>query len=229
MSFNVCPLCSDLIEEDYVEGKRADIFHEPELFFSDKKRTYLRCHDCALVFVSPEFHLDLVAEKQEYDLHQNSDTPAYRNFFARLYQPLLIKLNAGDKGLDFGCGPEPVLAKVLQEHGYEVSIYDFFYYPESSVFNACYNFITATEVFEHLYQPRQEFARLWRCLKGGGSLAVMTKLVTDVEAFARWHYKNDPTHVCFFSRETFTWLAKKYSADVEFYGNDVIFLKKQTV
>ena len=45
-------------------------------------------------------------------------------------------------------------------------------------------------------------------------------------AFSRWHYKQDPTHVSFFSRETFTWLAARDGLTVEFIGNDVIILQK---
>jgi hypothetical protein len=54
----------------------------------------------------------------------------------------------------------------------------------------------------------------------------MTKLVIDRDAFATWHYKNDPTHVCFFSVDTFHWLADLWRAKIEFIGNDVIILEK---
>ena len=54
----------------------------------------------------------------------------------------------------------------------------------------------------------------------------MTKLATEAEAFTRWHYKNDPTHVSFFSRDTFRFLAQRDGLEVEFVGNDVILLRK---
>ena len=54
----------------------------------------------------------------------------------------------------------------------------------------------------------------------------MTKQVIDAQAFARWHYIRDPTHVCFFSRETFTWWAARKQAELEFCGADVILLRK---
>jgi len=56
-------------------------------------------------------------------------------------------------------------------------------------------------------------------------LGIMTKLALDREAFACWHYKNDRTHVSFFSRETFTWLAAEWNAELAFVGNDVILLR----
>ena len=46
------------------------------------------------------------------------------------------------------------------------------------------------------------------------------------EAFARWHYKNDPTHVCFFSRDTWLWWARQYGAQLQFKDADVIVLAK---
>jgi len=54
----------------------------------------------------------------------------------------------------------------------------------------------------------------------------MTKLVRDVDAFSRWHYKNDPTHVCFFSVETWQWWARQMDAQLEILGADVILLQK---
>lgn len=54
----------------------------------------------------------------------------------------------------------------------------------------------------------------------------MTKMVIDQAAFGNWHYKLDPTHVCFFSRETFLWWASQSGSDVTFVGNDVILLRK---
>jgi hypothetical protein len=53
----------------------------------------------------------------------------------------------------------------------------------------------------------------------------MTKLVRDQAAFASWHYKNDPTHVCFYSEETWRWWARQHGASVEIIGADVILLQ----
>jgi 2-polyprenyl-3-methyl-5-hydroxy-6-metoxy-1,4-benzoquinol methylase len=180
-----------------------------------------------LVFVEPAYHLEPAREKAIYDLHQNApgDT-SYRSFLQRLFDPLRDIVPAGSLGLEFGCGPGPVLAEMLTEAGYRVHLYDPFYAPDDGVFNQCYRFVTATEVVEHLYHPGEELARLWQCLEPGGQLALMTKLVLGRSAFAGWHYKNDPTHVCFFSRTTFDWLARHWQAEVRYYGADVIILTK---
>jgi hypothetical protein len=54
----------------------------------------------------------------------------------------------------------------------------------------------------------------------------MTKRVTSLEAFANWHYKNDPTHISFFCEFTFAFLAKNWETEAEFIGNDVVLFQK---
>ncbi len=206
-----CPLC----------GAGSYTFHE------DRRRRYCRCERCLLVFVPPEFHLSAGDEKAEYDLHQNRvDDPHYRAFLARLATPLLAVLAPGSRGLDFGCGPGPALAAMLAEAGHRMSLYDPFYFPAEDALCPGYDFITATEVVEHLRAPATELDRLWQLLVPGGVLGIMTKLVTDAGAFAGWHYKNDPTHVCFFSRSTWQWWAQARGSQPVFEGADVILLRK---
>lgn len=199
-----------------------------EPFHEDKRRPYLRCCRCALVFVPPLYYLDRAAERAEYDLHRNGvDDPGYRTFLSRLALPLLARLAPGSSGLDFGCGPGPALAAMLREAGHEVSLYDIFYQADADVFDRTYDFVCATEVVEHLHHPGTELGRLWSLLNTGGVLAIMTKLVRDREAFATWHYKNDPTHVCFFSEQTWRWWAREQGAQLELIGADVILLRKR--
>ena len=54
----------------------------------------------------------------------------------------------------------------------------------------------------------------------------MTKQVTDRASFAKWHYKNDPTHISYFSKATFNYLAGVWGASLEYMGDDVIILRK---
>lgn len=209
---DLCPLC---------QGDNNQPFHR------DRFRDYLRCADCALVHVPKAFHLSAAAEKAEYDLHQNDpNDPGYRSFLSRLYLPLLERLTADARGLDFGCGPGPTLSLMFAEAGYRVALYDRFYARNPGVFASRYDFITATEVVEHLRQPRFELDRLYHLLTEGGILGLMTKLVTDKKAFANWHYKNDPSHICFFSVQTFNWLAERWRVGLEIIGKDVILLRK---
>lgn len=179
------------------------------------------------MFVPPEYFLDPAAERAHYDLHENDPSDAgYRRFLSRLSDPLVARLPAASTGLDFGSGPGPTLSVMLAEAGHRVEIYDPIYAPDTTVLDRQYDFITASEVVEHLHDPAAELQRLWDCLRPGGVLGLMTKLVIDPQAFASWHYIQDPTHVCFYSTETWSWLAARWSARLEQVAADVVLLAK---
>ena len=208
-----CPLCGN---------------DSPEQFHRDRRREYLRCGNCRLVFVPDEYRPGQAAERAEYELHENDPAdPDYRRFLSRLAGPLAERLPDGARGLDFGCGPGPALAAMLEEQGYQVALYDPFFEPDAAVLEGEYDFITASEVVEHLFYPGEELERLWGLLKPGGLLGVMTKLVIDLDAFAGWHYKNDITHVCFYSRDTWRWWGRRLGVEPEFVGSDVILLQRE--
>ncbi len=188
----------------------------------------MRCLYCKLVFVPNRYWLSAEDERATYDLHENdSEDQGYRKLLSWLSTPLLKKLGPKQKGLDFGCGPGPTLSILLEEQGQQVDLYDPFYYNDPSVFNTEYDFICATEVVEHLHNPNKEFAALFKMLKRGGLLRIMTKLVIDEHAFSQWHYIRNLTHICFYSRHTFEYLAQRFKAELNFVENDVILLHKK--
>jgi hypothetical protein len=211
-SCRVCPLCGI---------SAAHSYHQ------DQHRDYFQCSCCSLVFVPPEQFLSAQQEKAQYDLHENRpDDPNYRRFLSRLFNPMQTRIRPGDRGLDFGSGPGPTLSLMFAEVGHAMTIYDPFYAPDLSALEAQYEFITATEVIEHLHQPARDLNKLWSCLKPGGTLGIMTKLALNQEAFRKWHYKNDPTHVCFFTRASLAWLGAQWQAELSFAAQDVILLGK---
>lgn len=217
MKANACPLC-----------KRVISFAAAP-FSRDRRRVYLQCPRCELVFVPPSFHLSPQEEKAEYDRHENRlEDTQYRAFLDRLAAPLSASLPPGARGLDFGCGPAPALAALLEERGFTVALYDLYYRDDPSMLRQRYDFITASEVVEHLAQPAAVLARLWALLRPGGVLGIMTKRVRDAEAFSGWHYKNDPTHISFFSPRTFRWWAADRGATLCFTGPDTVLLFKRT-
>ena len=82
------------------------------------------------------------------------------------------------------------------------------------------------ETASELATPGQELDRLYGLLRPGGLLGVMTKRVIDRERFARWHYIRDPTHVCFFARASFVWVADRWGARLDIVEQDVIIIAK---
>ena len=207
---STCPLCTS----------EAGHYHR------DKRRTYLQCSRCRLVFVPPEFFLSADEERAVYELHRNDPQDAgYRRFLSRLCIPMTEQLPCG-RGLDYGCGPGPTLSVMFEEQGYAMNNYDPLFAPDESVLDDEYDFVTATEVVEHLRHPRASLEKMWRCVRPGGFLGMMTKLVIDREAFAKWHYTHDETHICFYSTDTFDWLAHEWQTEPVFIGSDVIILQK---
>jgi len=210
-----CPVC--------LEG-------EPGVFRQIGKQVYLRCPVCQATIMAPESRLTAEEEKQVYELHDNDpQDPGYRRFLAKLAEPLSERLPMGAAGLDFGCGPGPALALMLREAGFETALYDPFFHPDPTALATRYDFITCTEVVEHLYQPADVFRQLDSLLKPGGWLAIMTCFQTDDARFDNWHYRRDPTHVVFYREQTFQWLADHYGWQLEIPRKDVVLLQKRGV
>ena len=209
----MCPLCkSSLIQP----------FHQ------DLRRKYLRCEQCNLVFVEPQFLPSAAQEKSTYDLHQNNPHDLdYRKFLSKLATPLLSKLPPQSYGLDFGCGQGSALVAMLEEAGHKIEKFDPFYANNPQVLAAKYSFITCTEAIEHFHKPAQEWAQLLAMLKPNGILGIMTKLMINREKFAAWHYTHDQTHVSFFSRKTFEFLAQRDNLSLEFVANDAMIFQKK--
>lgn len=188
---------------------------------------YHRCETCEATVMDESGWLGEREEKAIYDLHDNDpQDEGYRGFLSKLTNPLLERLAPGARGLDFGCGPGPALAVMLREAGMEMTVYDPFFYPEKSVLKQQYDFITCTEVVEHLHRPAEVFRQLDGLLVSGGWLGVMTCFQTDDERFANWHYRRDPTHIVFYRRATMDWLASAHGWALEIPAKDVALFQK---
>lgn len=210
----ICPLCKSISTVE---------------FFVDKRRTYQLCKHCELVYVPDEYILDSILEKAEYDKHENlADDPGYRRFLNRCLEPVLQRVSETASGLDFGCGPGPTLSLMADERGYCMQNYDPFYATDNSLLNASYDFITLTEVIEHIREPRETLALLDNMLRPEGYIAIMTKRRAEPERFKNWHYKNDPTHIRFYSIASFEWVARCYNWQLTVVDTDVVLFHKMT-
>lgn len=219
----ICPLC----------GAAARLIYEQEESNRYLERNYHQCTSCRLVHVPPAWFLTEQEEKARYDEHNNDpEDPNYRAFLSRLFEPMLEVMESEggaevfSKGLDFGSGPGPALSLMFEEKGYNVSLYDPFYAPYPGHLERSWDFITTTETVEHLHNPLLEMDRLWSCLKARGWLGVMTSIVPEDMDFTSWHYKNDPTHVVFWSEEAFEWLANRWGAELRRFPDGVFLFRK---
>jgi len=171
------------------------------------RRRYHLCPACRLIHLDPGDRLDSASEAQRYRLHRNSPRDeGYRAFLGPLVAELVERLASGARGLDFGCGPEPVLAELLSRHGFACDLYDPLFHPQPPA--PPYDFIAASEVFEHFHHPAREMERWRTLLRPGGLLGIMTERWESLEFFARWPYTSDPTHVCFLHDATLDWISR---------------------
>lgn len=79
-----------------------------------------------------------------------------------------INLNLNSSG--------PTLSVMLAEKGHRMEIYDAIYAPDESIWKKQFDFITCSEVVEHLINPHEEIVKLWSCLKPGGHLPKLSNL-----------------------------------------------------
>lgn len=191
----VCPLCYNQSFQPEVQGPKGRYF-------------YL-CDDCNLVFEERSNLPDLNEEKERYLEHENSiHQEGYVKHLNQAIKPALPYINTDYRGLDYGCGPVPTLNRLLEREGYYCEFYDPIFFPEYPQGN--YDFIFATECFEHFFRPGDEMLKLSGLLKPGGVLAVMTQLWADTGNFKDWGYAHDPTHVAFYHNNTFQFIAENF-------------------
>jgi hypothetical protein len=186
----VCPLCQS-IGADATAG--AD------------SRRYYRCRNCELIFVDVRDRISELEQRKHYLTHENGPHQAgYVAFLRRVIDPMLQHLDATMIGLDYGCGPGPAIAAILQPYSIGCTNYDPLF--ANDPLTPPYDYIFATECFEHFEAPGEEIRRLHGLLRPGGHLGIMTEPWTELNAFANWHYTRDPTHIAFYHARTFEYL-----------------------
>ena len=114
----------------------------------------------------------------------------------------------------------------FEEGGYIIDLYDPYFFPDVSCLNKKYDFITCTETVEHFYSPNKEFHTLNSLLEVGGWLGIMTNFYDDSINFNDWYYRKDPTHVVFYTEETFKFIASMMSWRIEIPTKNVVLFKK---
>jgi 2-polyprenyl-3-methyl-5-hydroxy-6-metoxy-1,4-benzoquinol methylase len=205
-----CTLCETLLEN------KADEF-------------YFICDTCGAYIKNQDFYINSLQEKAVYEEHNNDvNDIGYQNFTSPITKAILAKFTSKHLGLDYGCGTGPVISKLLKDKGYQIELYDPYFYPNENYLNYQYDYIFSCEVFEHFYQPKKEIEKLLAVLKPTGSLLIMT-LVYDSEIdvdFKNWYYRKDPTHVFIYTKKTIQFIADKYKLKTKIENNRMIIFEK---
>jgi SAM-dependent methyltransferase len=209
-----CPLCfnnKELLKS--VEGPDA--------------RAYSACNNCKLIFTETAFLPGEKSEKERYLTHNNGiQYKGYVKFLNTAIDPAIPFLKKYMHGLDFGCGPVPTLSLILEQKGFTCDDYDPFFFPNIPA--RSYDFIFATESFEHFFYPAKEISLIKDLLKPGGILIIMTETWKSTVEFTDWYYAKDFTHVSFFHIETFEFIAREFGFEFLKSHNDrVMVLRKK--
>jgi SAM-dependent methyltransferase len=207
----LCPLCS----------------HNASLFFKNEKQLFYQCNTCKGIFADKKLHLNNHEEKARYKHHKNHiDDLGYIQFADPIISSVKKYFNSSHKGLDFGVGHTPVISEVLKKDKYQLEIYDPLFFNNKEVLKNKYDFIVSCEVIEHFFNPLKEFTLLTNLLKPQGKLFCMTFIYKEDIDFEKWFYKNDPTHVFLYQKETFLWIAEKFKFQPVKIKNRLVVLSK---
>ena len=206
---------------------------ESSLFYSDV-RSFYKCPSCTLIFTN-ETADNVAAEKHYKDQWNNAD----KNFWKQQTDGLLsvihrYKMPVG-RVLDFGSGTGEI-TKEFQARGIEATPLEpmIHGYLKDQNYPDKFDVVVGVEVIEHLPDMREELKEIEKNLSADGIMLFTTILtdsfidsINEVEQFKGWWYKDDPTHVSFFSSKSILRLAEImiYTADI--YSAQLFVLKRQ--
>jgi SAM-dependent methyltransferase len=187
------------------------------LVFEDV-RPFYACNVCGLIFSDCFLSVEAV-EKHYKNQHTNpfdwkKEAEVFvvwlKNFGGSV--PLLsISI------LDYGSG-SGLLAEALKKIGFKVDCYEPMLHgefnPES--YSEAYDVIILNEVVEHLEDINKTLDIVYNVLSDNGVVFIKTlltdKMINDPlnfqELFKGWWYKDDPTHISFFSFLTIEYICK---------------------
>ena len=196
-------------------------------FFKNEKHHFYQCKTCKGIFRNPKEYLNKTEETERYKHHKNSIRDlGYIKFANPIITAVKNNFKTQHKGLDFGAGHTPVISEILKTDGFQVEIYDPLFFNNKEVLKNKYHFITSCEVIEHFYNPKKEFQLFFDLLNAGGKLICMTFIYNPTIDFEKWFYKNDPTHVFIYQKETFKYIQKYFGFSEVVINNRLITFTK---
>ncbi len=208
---STCPLCSNT----------------GTTFFKDEKQHFYLCGTCKGIYRNTSEYLNQTDEKERYQHHKNHiNDLGYIKFADPIISSVKKYFNKNHRGLDFGAGHTPVISEILKNDNYQVEIYDPLFFDNKELLQNKYNFISCCEVIEHFYNPKKEFELLYSLLNPKGKLICMTLIYNEGMNFENWFYKNDPTHVFIYQKETFHWIKNYFGFKKVIINNRLILFCK---
>jgi hypothetical protein len=186
------------------------------------RRTFFRCNECGFSFLHPDFLPDEETARNRYKLHQNDDdNEGYRDFLSKIIDRALFYAGKAEHVIDWGSGPNPLASRILREKRFSVFSWDPNFSSNEKTQKSFYDLGISIEVAEHFINPQKDFSAFFETLKTGAFAAIHTHLAPeDDEAFLRWWYTEDITHVSFYSKRSLEILGAKNDAELAAVENN---------
>jgi SAM-dependent methyltransferase len=196
----------------------------------DKRRPFYLCGECGLISVPEKYWLGADDERARYDLHDNSVlNDGYVRFLLQIVDAAMKDYRPGMRILDFGCGKDAVLCRLLRDRGVDCYAYDPLYgrsLPEVDSADKSYLFdmIILCEVIEHIRDIKKELDLINGLMRKGGTVLLRTQTYESPSVFPNWWYAQDPAHINFFNEKSLNRLAGIIGGRIEGTGYKDIFL-----
>ncbi len=230
-----CPFCENtfLIEEN------------------QKNKQYYQCSvsdtsGCGGFFVHPDFFNTVQEQKDRYLLHTNElvseiKSNGYRRYLEKYLSTVLGYESKTERGgniqalFDYGSGPYPAFVMLLREYNekkvfkndVQIKHWDPFFYPNGDFFENGADIVFCLEVIEHFENPLEGFEGLAKSCAQGGLIAIQTQLAPNTfDDFKKWWYKDDFTHVSFYTHASIEACSKRVGLVLEAEKDGVVFLRK---
>ncbi len=190
----ICPLCRS--RNSIIVGQ-------------SRRRPFIHCADCDLIFVPEEFHLSVEEERNRYAFHDNTaENKGYIRFLSQVADIAEIVCPPPGRLLDYGCGKNAVLTNLLKNRGRNCDPFDplYGYYPPSPTYK--YDTIILCEVIEHLRNVNKTLPEIENLLKRKGCIIIRTRLRPPEVKIEKWWYAQDLTHINFFSVKALEFAAR---------------------
>jgi hypothetical protein len=116
------------------------------------------------------------------------------------------------------------MSEMMKDMGYIVFPEDPYFAPGKP--EGFFSLITSLEVFEHLSEPFQVLLSLAGRLAENGRLCISTEFLPpdfSPEAFDRWYYRRDASHIMFYTRQALVDAAREVGFTEE-YNDGVRYL-----
>ncbi len=224
--------CNEFCQDDLKTMKcRLCSSPDTEQWTDKKGKIYHYCGKCGIIQLDTSHILSPIEEKERYLRHNNTpENNGYISYLNSFIDSAVAPYVApGERILDFGSGPLPVLSDLLTARGYSTISFDPFFNNTPDWRKKTFDAIVAVEVFEHLRQPGKEIFRIQDVLKIDGNLIIRTLLHDeDHKQFMNWWYREDVTHVSFYSRKTVEYICSRWNFVLKQIVDDCEITLKKT-